>query len=143
MSRNVVYTSSEPRTQETLVVHVLDGRLAARLENLGWSQLRPATATTNGVEVLESGRNPISNTEVRVRTHPLLVLLLAVALPIACPAQQPERKHFKSKLAVQRHLPFSSAVLVGNMLYIAGTTGVSPENAGKPLSAEAEARSVM
>jgi 2-iminobutanoate/2-iminopropanoate deaminase len=85
----------------------------------------------------------ISNTEVRVRTHPLLVLLLAVALPLACPAQQPERKHFQSKLAVQRHLPFSSAVLVGNTLYIAGTTGVSPENAGKPLSAEAEARSVM
>jgi 2-iminobutanoate/2-iminopropanoate deaminase len=85
----------------------------------------------------------IPQTEVRLRTHALLVLLLVVASPLACPAQQPERKHFESDVAAQRDLPFSSGVLVGNTLYIAGTTGVGPENAEKPLSAEEEARSVM
>lgn len=78
-----------------------------------------------------------------MRTHLLVLLLLGATLPISCSAQQAQRRHFESKLAVQQHLPFSSAVLAGNTLYIAGTTGVSPENAGKPLSAEAEARSVM
>jgi 2-iminobutanoate/2-iminopropanoate deaminase len=81
--------------------------------------------------------------EVCLRTYSLFVLLLAVASPFACPAQQAQRRHFESKLAVQRDLPFSSGVLVGNTLYIAGTTGVGPENAKKPVSAEAEARSVM
>jgi 2-iminobutanoate/2-iminopropanoate deaminase len=66
-----------------------------------------------------------------------------MALPLACSAQQAQRKHFESKLAVQRSLPFSSAVLVGDTLYIAGTTGVSPESSKKPLTAEEEARSVM
>lgn len=78
-----------------------------------------------------------------MRTHPLLVLLVVVASPLACSAQQAQSKHFQSKLAIQRNLPFSSAVLVGNTLYIAGTTGVSPENSKTPLSAQEEARSVM
>ncbi|HTU32624.1 MAG TPA: RidA family protein [Candidatus Acidoferrum sp.] len=78
-----------------------------------------------------------------MRTHPLLVLLVVVASPVVCPAQQLQRKHFQSKLAIQRNLPFSSGVLVGNTLYIAGTTGVGPENAKTPVSAEGEARSVM
>jgi 2-iminobutanoate/2-iminopropanoate deaminase len=80
--------------------------------------------------------------EVRLRTL-LVVLLAAVASPLACSAQQLQRRNFESKVAAQRNLPFSSAVLVGNTLYIAGTTGVGPENAGKPVSAEEEARLVM
>jgi 2-iminobutanoate/2-iminopropanoate deaminase len=85
----------------------------------------------------------IQQMEVRLRTHPLLVLLVAVASPLACSGQQVQRRHFESKLAVQRNLPFSSGVLVGNTLYIAGTTGVGPQNAKKPVSAEEEARLVM
>lgn len=68
----------------------------------------------------------------------LLPLLLVSALA----AQQGGRTHLKSKLALERHLPFSSGVLVGNTLYIAGTTGVDPTTKG-PISVEEEARLVM
>ena len=65
----------------------------------------------------------------------LLVSLLASA-------QQPARTHLKSKLAQERHLPFSSGVLLGDTLYIAGTTGVDPSTKG-PVSPEQEARLVL
>ncbi len=68
---------------------------------------------------------------------------MAVVSSLACSAQQVHRRYFESKSVIQRDLPFSSGVLVGNTLYIAGTTGVGPENAEKPVSAEKEARLVM
>ena len=69
----------------------------------------------------------------------LLPLLLVSVLSSA---QQTARSHLKSKVAQERHLPFSSGVLVGNTLYIAGTTGVDPTTKG-PVTAEEEARLVM
>ncbi|ABF41240.1 Endoribonuclease L-PSP [Candidatus Koribacter versatilis Ellin345] len=57
-------------------------------------------------------------------------------------AQQPTVTHLKSKVAQERHLPFSSGVMVGNTLYIAGTTGVEPDTKG-PVTAEQEARMTM
>lgn len=69
-------------------------------------------------------------------------LLLLLLVPGMSAAQQSGRVHLKSKLAQERHLPFSSGVLVGNTLYIAGTTGVDPSTKG-PVSAEQEARLVM
>jgi 2-iminobutanoate/2-iminopropanoate deaminase len=44
---------------------------------------------------------------------------------------------------VKRDLPFSSGVRVGDVLYIAGTTGVNPETRGKAVSAGEEAHLVM
>lgn len=69
----------------------------------------------------------------------LLPLLFVSALSLA---QQTPRRHLKSKVAQERHLPFSSGVLVGNTLYIAGTTGVGPDTKA-PVSAAEEARLVM
>lgn len=69
------------------------------------------------------------------------ILTLLIVAPLAS-AQQSGRSHLKSKLAQERKLPFSSAVLVGDTLYIAGTTGVDPANK-TPLTAEQEARLVM
>ncbi|HEV2387964.1 MAG TPA: Rid family hydrolase [Candidatus Acidoferrales bacterium] len=69
-------------------------------------------------------------------------LLALVIVPVLASAQQPTRLHLQSKLAQERHLPFSSGVLVGNTLYIAGTTGVDP-SAKAPVSAGEEARLVM
>ena len=69
----------------------------------------------------------------------LLPLLLIPALSLA---QQPTRQHLKSKLAQERNLPFSSGVVVGNTLYIAGTTGVDP-GPHAPVSPSEEARLVM
>lgn len=66
--------------------------------------------------------------------------LLFVAL--LSPAQQGAPVHLKSKAAQERHLPFSSGVVVGNTLYIAGTTGVDPSTKG-PVTPEQEARLVM
>jgi len=68
----------------------------------------------------------------------LTVLLVASTLL----AQQSAPLHLKSKVAQERHLPFSSGVLAGNTLYIAGTTGVGPATKGT-VSAEDEARLVM
>ncbi|HKW26071.1 MAG TPA: RidA family protein [Terriglobales bacterium] len=69
----------------------------------------------------------------------LLPLLLVSVLSLA---QQTPRQHLKSKVAQERHLPFSSGVLVGNTLYLAGTTGVGPDTKSA-VSAEEEARLVM
>jgi enamine deaminase RidA (YjgF/YER057c/UK114 family) len=63
-------------------------------------------------------------------------IILAVYLFIAIGANaQSDRTFIKSKLAVERHLPFSSAVKAGDTLYVAGTTadpdrltaGLAPE----------------
>lgn len=69
----------------------------------------------------------------------LLSLLLVPGLLLA---QQTPRLHLKSKAAQERHLPFSSGVVVGNTLYIAGTIGVDP-GATSSLTAEEEARVAM
>ena len=74
-----------------------------------------------------------------MKTQCLLPLLLCSILGLA---QQPARLHLKSKLAQERHLPFSSGVLVGDTLYIAGTTGVDPATK-TPTTPEEEARLVM
>jgi 2-iminobutanoate/2-iminopropanoate deaminase len=74
---------------------------------------------------------------MRIRYLTAILLIAALAQ-----AQQGERVHLKSKLAQERHLPFSSGVLVGNTLYIAGTTGVDPGTKTSP-NAEEEARLVM
>ncbi len=69
----------------------------------------------------------------------MLVLLL---LPALSRAQQPDRSHLKSQIAQEQHLPFSSGVLVGSTLYIAGTTGVDPNTKSSP-NPEQEAHLVM
>ena len=74
------------------------------------------------------------NVKIRYWLPLLLVSLLASA--------QQNRVHLKSKLAQERHLPFSSGVLVGNTLYIAGTTGVDPTTKG-PVTPEQEAKLAM
>lgn len=71
-----------------------------------------------------------------------LYVLTLLLIPILAPAQQSARTHLKSKIAQERHLPFSSGVIVGDTLYIAGTTGVDA-NTKAPVSAEEEARLVM
>jgi 2-iminobutanoate/2-iminopropanoate deaminase len=61
---------------------------------------------------------------------PCFALLLVLLTPAFASAQQPDRLYFSSPLAQQRHLPFSSGVLVGNTLYVAGTTGIDPATKG-------------
>ncbi len=75
-----------------------------------------------------------------MKTRYLLSLLFFV--PMLASAQQSNREYLSSPLARQHHLPFSSAVLVGNALYIAGTTGVDPGTKG-PVTPAQEARLVM
>jgi 2-iminobutanoate/2-iminopropanoate deaminase len=70
------------------------------------------------------------------------VFAFLLFVPAIASAQQAERTYFSSPLAQQRHLPFSSGVLVGNTLYIAGTTGVDPNTKGA-VSRTEEARLVM
>jgi 2-iminobutanoate/2-iminopropanoate deaminase len=67
-----------------------------------------------------------------------MLLLLA---PILCAAQQSDRQHIASQLAIDQNLPFSGAVLVGNTLYIGGTTAT--DGKGKALPAPEEARRLM
>lgn len=69
-------------------------------------------------------------------------MLLLLVLPAIAWAQSSGRTHLTSKLAVERNLPFSSGVIAGDTLYVAGTTGVDP-SAKKTISAEEEARSAM
>jgi enamine deaminase RidA (YjgF/YER057c/UK114 family) len=69
--------------------------------------------------------------------------LLACALLVTATAvAQSDRKFLKSKLATEKHLPFSSAVQVGPTLYIAGTTADTDKLAAG-LSPEQEARNIM
>lgn len=74
-----------------------------------------------------------------MRIRYVLPLLL---IPVLVLAQQAVNRHLQSKLAADRHLPFSSGVMAGNTLYIAGTIGVEPD-AKAALSPEEEARRVM
>jgi len=69
-------------------------------------------------------------------------LLIGVLLLAATAAAQSDRKFLKSKLAAEQHLPFSSGVLVGQTLYIAGTIAETGKLAAG-LSPEEEARNIM
>ena len=68
--------------------------------------------------------------------------LLLLLVPVLLSAQASDRTHLKSKLAQERNLPFSSGVVVGDRLFIAGTTGVDALTT-KPVGVEEEARLVM
>ena len=68
--------------------------------------------------------------------------LLLLLVPVLMSAQQADRKHLKSKLAQEKNLPFSSGVVVGDRLFIAGTTGVDALTT-KPVGVEEEAKLVM
>lgn len=68
------------------------------------------------------------------------LLLASIAGP-AC-AQGAGRTYLTSPMGERHHLPFSSGVLVGNTLYIAGTTAVGPGQKNS-LSATQEATAVM
>ena len=68
--------------------------------------------------------------------------VVVLLVPMCMLGQQADRSHLKSKVAQEHHLPVSSGVLVGNTLYIAGTTGVDPTTKG-PVTPEEEARLVM
>jgi 2-iminobutanoate/2-iminopropanoate deaminase len=72
----------------------------------------------------------------------IAALCAAALMTIGAWGQQSGVVHLKSKLAQERHLPFSSGVMVGNTLYIAGTTGVDPTTKG-PVSVEEESRLVL
>jgi 2-iminobutanoate/2-iminopropanoate deaminase len=76
-----------------------------------------------------------------VKKIPYVVALLLFVAALASP-QQTGRSHLKSRLAQERNLPFSSGVLIGDTLYIAGTTGVDPTTKSA-VTAEEEARLVM
>jgi 2-iminobutanoate/2-iminopropanoate deaminase len=93
----------------------------------------------HGARSVECPAKPASSRRRIVKLRFGLLLLL---VPVLLPAQQAGRTHLKSKLAQERNLPFSSGVLVGDTLYIAGTTGVD-STTGKPVSAEEEAKLVM
>jgi len=70
-------------------------------------------------------------------------IILAVCLYSAVAASaQTDRTFVKSKLAAERHIPFSSAVRVGDTAYIAGTTA-DPDRLAKGLSVENEAADLM
>ncbi len=69
-------------------------------------------------------------------------LLAGILFPALALAQQTDRRFISSELAAAKNLPFSSGVVVGNTLYIAGTT-VDPEKAKAGITPEAEARDVM
>jgi enamine deaminase RidA (YjgF/YER057c/UK114 family) len=88
------------------------------------------------------GFNSIRPNPVAIHLFLALVLASAAFVPAGF-AQTHPRSYFESKLAVSRELPFSSGVLVGDTLYIAGTTAVSPENLKTAIGAEDEARLVM
>ena len=70
-----------------------------------------------------------------------IILAFYLFLAVAASAQG-DRTFVKSKLAAERHLPFSSAVRVGDTLYIAGTTA-DTDRLAKGLSLEQEATDLM
>ena len=69
------------------------------------------------------------------------ILLAVILFPVVALAQG-DRKFISSELARSRNLPFSSGVLVGNTLYIAGTTA-DPDKIKAGLTPEAEVRDIM
>jgi 2-iminobutanoate/2-iminopropanoate deaminase len=70
------------------------------------------------------------------------IILAACVLFAITAAAQTDRTFIKSQLAADRHLPFSSAVRVGDTVYIAGTTA-DPDRIAKGQSIEDEAKDVM
>ena len=72
----------------------------------------------------------------------LRILFVVILFPVVALAQQGDRKFISSELARSRNLPFSSGVLVGNTLYIAGTTA-DPDKIKAGLTPEAEVRDIM
>jgi 2-iminobutanoate/2-iminopropanoate deaminase len=80
--------------------------------------------------------------EADMKIRALLLFLVLPALALA-QTQSSNRTHLMSKLAAQRNLPFSSGVIAGDTLYVAGTIGLDPSTANKNISAEEEARSAM
>ena len=70
------------------------------------------------------------------------ILFVVILFPVVALAQQGDRKFISSELARSRNLPFSSGVLVGNTLYIAGTTA-DPDKIKAGLTPEAEVRDIM
>lgn len=70
------------------------------------------------------------------------VILSACVLFAVSAIAQTDRTFIKSQLAADRHLPFSSAVRVGDTVYIAGTTA-DPDRIAKGQSIEDEAKDVM
>ncbi|HTU80856.1 MAG TPA: Rid family hydrolase [Candidatus Acidoferrales bacterium] len=72
----------------------------------------------------------------------LIALLVASSIAGPACAQSTGRTYLTSPVAARNHLPFSSGVLVGNVLYIAGTTGVSP-GMKNTFTLTQEARAVM
>src|SRR5215467_8656894 len=68
-----------------------------------------------------------------------LICCLFVAITAVA---QSDRTFIKSELAAKRRLPFSSAVRVGDTLYIAGTTA-DPDRIAKGQSLEEEATDLM
>lgn len=78
-----------------------------------------------------------------MKTSSLFLVIVFLAGSSLSSAQQASRTHFRSKLAQERNLPFSSAVRVGDTLYIAGTTGIEAPGGNKPVTAQEEARLVM
>jgi 2-iminobutanoate/2-iminopropanoate deaminase len=72
----------------------------------------------------------------------LRILFVVILFPVVALAQQGDRKFISSELARSKNLPFSSGVLVGNTLYIAGTTA-DPDKIKAGLTPEAEVRDIM
>lgn len=70
-----------------------------------------------------------------------VTLAVCVLFAISAAAQT-DRTFIKSQLAADRHLPFSSAVRVGDTVYIAGTTA-DPDRIAKGQSLEEEAKDLM
>lgn len=71
----------------------------------------------------------------------VVALLLSCVAGPAC-AQGADRTFLTSPMGERHHLPFSSGVVVGDTLYIAGTTGVGPGEKTS-LTAAQEARAAM
>jgi 2-iminobutanoate/2-iminopropanoate deaminase len=89
--------------------------------------------------VYNGGHHPIDGLGGTVK---LLIFVTALLLSTLAFAQQSDRVHLKAPLAKSHNLPFSSGVMVGDTLYIAGTTGVDPTTKG-PVTPEEEAKLVM
>lgn len=87
-------------------------------------------------------RLPYKRGGVSVKLLGLLASLLLSCLSGPAWAQGTGRVYLTSPMAARNHLPFSSAVLVGNTLYIAGTTAVGP-GVKNTFSPAQEARAVM
>ena len=57
---------------------------------------------------------------------PIYTLLLAILVLTACQPQTPEVTHYQSAEMESMNLPFSEAVIVGNMIYLSGQIGNKP-----------------